>query len=556
MPLDAASLPMRREAAIDGYIAFIAEAEQTASTIAYERAIEGGATEDEAIELAAAAKPVGTDYAERHLCLTDLFYLLVFVLGRADINRDWLFDRCREVQAENNQTLDLWARYHYKSSIITFGLTIQEILNDPEGTFCIFSDVNKVARPFLAQIKQEFERNTRLIGLFPDILYANPAKESPRWSEEKGIVVKRQGNPKEATLEAYGLIDGMPTGRHFKTRIYDDLVTINTVTSAEMMKKVSDRLALSHALGIEEGGRVRYIGTRYHGLDAYQELIDKRRAWVRLHPATDDGTEDGKPVLMTPAALRDLRGDMGPFQFAAQMLQNPNADRAIAFQEAWLRFWPARANSNLNVYILVDPSSGKKGKGPAGNDYTAMWVVGLAADQHYYVLDHLRERLSLTQRAGALFDLVRTWGCLAVGYEEYALQADIEYLHTEMNRLLYRFTIVPLGGKLGKPDRIKRLMPKFEQGKILLPDSLIRVDRDRRAYAPIKRFIEDEYLRFPIASHDDSLDALARILDPDLGVIFPTATMSAVGQEGPPRLPLHVLNKARLARQPVDWRAG
>lgn len=557
MPFDPASLVMSREAAIDGYMAYIREAQNAAAGIAYEKAIENGEDEDSAIAAAEAARPAGTDYAQRTLGKGDLFYLLVFILNRVDINRDWLFDRCREVQALNADTLDLWARYHYKSSIVTFGLTIQEILRDPEGTWVIFSDINKVARPFLGQIKREFEDNEHLKRLYSDVLWADPAKEAPLWSEEKGIIVKRKGNPKEATLEAYGLIDGMPTGRHFKTRIYDDLVTINTVTSPEMMLKVADRLALSHALGVEEGGVARYVGTRYHGLDAYQGLIDRKTVWLRLHPATEDGSDQGRPVLLSPPALAKIRSDMGPFTFAAQMLQDPSADKAIGFREEWLHFWPARSSANLNVYIVVDPSSGKKGtKKNGGNDYTSMWAIGLGADRHYYALDHVRERLSLTGRAKLLFDLVRTWSPLAVGYEEYGLQADIEYMRTEMDRYQYQFTIVPLGGRLSKHDRIRRLIPIFEQGRMHLPDSLIRINPEGRSYAPIRLFLEEEYTRFPVATHDDSLDSLARVLDEDLGVQWPLASASAVGQDGPPRLPLHVLRKAQAYRQPVDWRRG
>ena len=65
----------------------------------------------------------------RHLCRTDLYYLLRYELRRPDIERQWLLERCQEVQANPNGHLDLWARHHYKSTISTFGLTIQDILS-------------------------------------------------------------------------------------------------------------------------------------------------------------------------------------------------------------------------------------------------------------------------------------------------------------------------------------------------------------------------------------------------------------------------------------------
>lgn len=49
----------------------------------------------------------------RALCRRDLFFLLTRVCNRKDIDRDWLFERCREVQLNPNGYLDLWSREHY-----------------------------------------------------------------------------------------------------------------------------------------------------------------------------------------------------------------------------------------------------------------------------------------------------------------------------------------------------------------------------------------------------------------------------------------------------------
>jgi phage terminase large subunit-like protein len=475
--------------------------------------------------------------AKADLGATDLFFLLVFVLNRPDMNHPWLFDRCREVQRSPDGHLDLWAREHYKSTIITFGLNIFEIINDPEVTIGIFSHTKPVAKKFLAQIKSEMERNTELPRLWPEVFYNRPQSESPKWSEDTGIIVRRKGNPKESTIEAHGLVDGQPTGRHFDILHYDDVVTLESVSTPEQIIKVTDAWRMSDNLG-SVGGRKRYAGTRYHLFDTYRVMMDDDVVIPRIYPATVDGREGGVPVLMPADVLAVKRKNQGPYIFGAQMLLNPTADTAMGFKKEWLRHGDTdyhAAMRSLWRFIIVDPSGGKSRKSAGNattkqkNDYTSIFVIGHGEDEKYRVLDMVRDRLSLTQRADALFALHRLWKPSVVAYEEYGMQADIEHIQYVQKQELYEFTITPMGGAMSKEARILRLVAHFENGwkpgqdpdpRIILPTACHKIDYQGHNRDLVKDFVEQEYTAFPVLKHDDMLDCLARVIDlEEMGLI-------------------------------------
>ncbi len=456
----------------------------------------------------------------RELCLNDLFYLLAYVLGRGDMQHDWLYARIREVEANPDDHLDLWARDHRKSSIISFGLTIQDLLSDPETRGCFFSHTKPIAKKFLVQVMRELEGNKLLQTLFPDVLYKEPRKEAIKWSEDEGIVLKRKTNPKEPTLCAYGLTDGQPTGMHFTLVIYDDVVTRESVYTSEQIKKTTEAWELSLNLP-SEGARLRYIGTRYHANDTYATILERSAATPRIHPATHDGTDTGAPVLLSPETLAKKRKSMGLYTFACQMLLDPFADKAQGFQKEWVRYWDAKQDHWLPMtrVLLVDPAGGKK----KDNDYTVMCVIGLGEDGNYYLIYGIRDRLNLTERTKKLFDLYKRFTPHTVAYEQYGMQADIEHIEYVQNQQNYRFGIQPLGGSMPKKDRILRLVPAFEKGRFYLPSHSTFVDYEGRHCDFTRMFIEDELTTFPASLHDDMLDCASRVLDPKLGIAFPDA---------------------------------
>ncbi len=442
----------------------------------------------------------------RELCLEDLFFLLYFVLGLKHVNHPWVVDRVREVEELHDDTLDLWSREHWKSSILTYGLVIQEILRNPEERVAIFSHNRGIAKAFLRRIKHTFEQNDLLKTVFADILYTKPDSQSPKWSEDDGIIVKRKGVYNEASVEAWGLIDGMPTSKHFTIRVYDDVVTRESVTTPEQIKKVDESFKLSQFLGAR-GGQSRVIGTRYHFADQYSKMKKSGAYTVRERL----GVVDGKPVLLTHEELEKFKRivcEGNTYIYNCQMLLDPVAEENQTFKRYWLRYYRVLPQGAMNLYLLVDPAHTKKEKG-LGSDYTVMWVWGLDALGNYFLVDLIRDRLNLTERWKTLKGVMKKHPTTRkVGYEHYGMQADIEHhQHMMLEDGIY-FNIEPLGGRLAKEDRIRRLIPLFENGKVYLPEALYRNGRDL-----IREFIEEEYLLFPFAPHDDCLDCGARILD-------------------------------------------
>jgi phage terminase large subunit-like protein len=363
----------------------------------------------------------------------------------------------------------------HNSTIITFAKIIQDVLADPELTVGIFSYSRQTAQKFLSQIMQELQRNEALKACFPDVLYWNPERESPRWSLDKGILLKRKSNPKEATVEAWGLVEGQPTGVHFKLLNFDDMIEQRNVTNPEQILRATEAWELSDNLGVGDGTIKRYVGTRYALGDTYQTMIDRKVVKVRLHPATHNGREDGKPVFLSQDTWDKKRIEQRS-TLAAQMLQNPAAGKQAIFEMAWFRFYEVRPHT-LNVYIMADPSRGRTTR----SDRTAMAVIGIDSQGNKYLLDGARHRMKLSERWAMLRHFRDKWSAapgvqmVRVGYERYGQQSDDEYFQEQMLKLedADQFAIEELAwpneGSNSKKDRVQRLQPDFEKSKFFLP---------------------------------------------------------------------------------------
>lgn len=408
----------------------------------------------------------------------DRFLLMTGILRRPDAIHPWVYERCREVEAEPDDRLDLWARYHYKSTIITFAGVIQEIINDPEITIAMFGGTMGIIEPHFLVVKSELEENELLKSLYSDVFWADPKKEAKgKWDADEGITVKRKGNPKERTLSCYGLIGGMPTGGHWKLRLYDDLVneTFGGSDSEIMIPKVIHRWEMSQNLGAGlQGDRKQHAGTRYFYADPYNELLRRGSLKPRIYTATEDGTLKGVPVMLSAEKWEDIKRDQTS-TVSAQMLMNPLAGNDTMFKIEWLRPFQVRPRL-LNVYILVDPSKGRS----ATSDRTAIAVIGVDSALNRYLLDGACHRMKMSERYRMVKELHRKWEhspgvqSVTIGYEIIGQQVDDEYMAEKMEKDKYWMNIEEVNTprdsrKRAKRDRVERIEPYFRDSQFFMP---------------------------------------------------------------------------------------
>jgi hypothetical protein len=113
-----------------------------------------------------------------------------------------------------------------------------------------------------------------------------------------------------------------------------------------------------------------------------------------------------------------------------------------------------------------------------------------------------------------------------------------------------------------KNDRIRRLVPLFEAHRVYFPRRLTFISYEGKVVDLVREVIDFEYIPFPVARHDDFMDCLSRICDPDMRARFPKRTegyalSNPVQEESTKYNPLEIRNNTkkvtmRQARQRRD----
>ena len=375
----------------------------------------------------------------RNLVKRDLFFIVYFIMDVPPANAPFVVKCCNEIEASTSDgglsmtgTLQIWAREHFKTTISS-ALTVKRIMNDPERCAAKFSYKKPAADKLLMSIRETLQKEV-LVQCFPDILYADPERESPSWSLQHGIRVKRNSaSRKENTVEAFGLVEGMPTGGHFDDRDYDDVETFDIAKSPDQMDLCFRAFEMSDNLGTD-GGTENSWGTYYSHVGPLVRIKDKKRIDGELmyktviKPATHDGTRTGRPVLLSQERLDKLKTSKF---FEAQQLCQPTPTETLTLDSRMLKsIHPQFMPKDRFKFLIIDQAGSKDTQVEAGRkgDKWSILLVSVKPQlddrgaSECYLEDFESDQMGHAEAINTIIDMYLAGGYIrAVGVEKVGL---------------------------------------------------------------------------------------------------------------------------------------
>lgn len=176
-------------------------------------------------------------------------------------------DLVKFVDGPDDRKLILLPRGHQKTTFITVGWTIQQLLKNHNENVLVCSAVWSLSRDILRQISGYLED-----GILPN-LFGQFKTSQTYWTNEALDIRQRTSKvSKDPTIRTVG-IDSAKTGSHCSLMILDDVVSSENVTTKEQIQKVTNAYRELMPL-LNPGGRIVIIGTRWSMADIYGQIME------------------------------------------------------------------------------------------------------------------------------------------------------------------------------------------------------------------------------------------------------------------------------------------
>ena len=450
-----------------------------------------------------------------------------------DVHRelmDWL-------QVNENNQLVLLPRAHQKSHIMALW-TAWYITNNPETTIIYVSATATLAEKQLYAIKGILESSTYR-HYWPEMIKEEVGKRE-RWNVSEIIIdhpIRKQQGVRDATVYATGLT-ATTTGLHCDAIVYDDVVVPENAYTEDGRGKVSSSLSQFASIR-NAGGITKAAGTRYHPNDQYSlfkkqevsvfddtgNLLSRKPRWEVFERVVETNMEflwprqyrhDGKWFGFNSQVLAEIKSEYDDkSQFFAQYYNNPEDASLAKLRRKDFQYFNQRdverdddgtwyvRDERINIFAAIDFAFSLNTKA----DYTSLVVIGVTADNDFYVLEIVRFK---TEEIKDYFEAIyQTW----MKWEYKVLRAEVTAAQSSIVR--------EIETKYIKKYNLRLKIDEFRPNKSLgskeeRMDSVLNPKYKMKSiyhYRGGNTQILEEELLMNHPPHDDVKDALAAAID-------------------------------------------
>lgn len=237
-----------------------------------------------------------------------------------------------------------------KTQSISIARTLWDLGRNPNLRTVILSNTKDQAKKIALTIKAYIETSEELRLVFPDMVPGKP------WGEH-AFSVARETVAKDASVQCSG-VHGNILGARIDRLVMDDILDYENTRTAHARKDL-ENWVVSTVLGrLTKNARIRIIGNAWHPDDLLHKFAKKRRWKAVVYPVLDPETGESRwPEQWSRERIEAKREELGPLEFARQMLCQTRDDSVSVFKREWIDKCLALGNgrSMANALSVVPP---------------------------------------------------------------------------------------------------------------------------------------------------------------------------------------------------------
>jgi predicted phage terminase large subunit-like protein len=298
------------------------------------------------------------------------------------------------------------------------------------------------------------------------------------------------------------------TGRGFDVIIIDDPLSAQDARSEAARDNVIStyEAMLASRLDNPARGAVVVVHQRLHENDLSGYLLS-RGGWRHISlPLVAEATTTyqlpsglwvrraGEPLVpefWPPDVIRDTRAK-GAGIFAAQYQQNPSATEGDLIERRHIRTFDKLPLGAKEIVLSFDTAT----KTGDNSSYSVGLVIARDETRHY-VIDIFRARVDPVELRDAALRLIARYRPQKILIEDASSGTSLHAMLRERN---HRADLWPTRAR-NKEERLQSVLHYFVEGRVFIKaDEVWTVD------------LISEWMRFPLARHDDQVDAMSQYL--------------------------------------------